>query len=314
MVKLFQPNGETVRKTEADPVDVDAKQDPERDVTDSTESDEEESHDIHSITKDDTEETSKHSVTEDPTENELSIEEHDIVIDKTISENLQIGSRTEEIETKENYDETKLNKAQEEEGGEEEKEIETGEDYDEIKLNKAEVDVTDTDTESNDYNNEIDSSTVDIDAESNDCGNKTGIKKFKIGICMKDNVCDIFDFLFENSIKSRMTNITNEKITETNQEDVFFGKTEVHLDKDLTVLNSTKSRQPQNLEKKWILYSRGRVWVQYLSFAVGHHRMPYRRWPTQFCSIYIYSVYVYILFISKRVWGHYGELISVKIQ
>ena len=31
-------------------------------------------------------------------------------------------------------------------------------------------------------------------------------------------------------------------------------------------------------------------------------------------SIYIYSVYIYILFISKRVWGHYGELISVKIQ
>ena len=251
MVKLFQPKGETVRKTEANPVDVDAKQDPERDVTDSTESDEEDSHDIHSITEDDTEETSKHSVTEDPTENELSIEEHDIVIDKTISENLQIGSHTEEIETKENYDETKLNKAQEEEGGEEEKEIETGEDYDETKLNKAEVDVTDTDTdtESNYYNNEIDSSTVDIDAESNDCGNKTGIKKFKIGICMKDNVCDIFDFLFENSIKSRMTNITNEKITETNQEDVFFGETEVHLDNDLTVLNSTKSRQPQNLEK-----------------------------------------------------------------
>ena len=106
MVKLFQPNGETVRKTEADPVDVDAKQDPERDVTDSTESDDEESHDIHSIAKDDKEETSKHSVTEDPTENELSIEEHDIVTDKTISENLQIGSRTEEIETKENYDET----------------------------------------------------------------------------------------------------------------------------------------------------------------------------------------------------------------
>ena len=64
----------------------------------------------------------------------------------------------------------------------------------------------------------------------------------------------------------------------------------------------------------WILYSRGRVWVQYLSFAVGHRQMPYRQWPTQFRSIYIYSVYVYVLFISKRVWGHYGELISVKIQ
>ena len=31
-------------------------------------------------------------------------------------------------------------------------------------------------------------------------------------------------------------------------------------------------------------------------------------------SIYIYSVYIYILFISKRVWGHYGELISVKFS
>ena len=29
-------------------------------------------------------------------------------------------------------------------------------------------------------------------------------------------------------------------------------------------------------------------------------------------SIYIYSAYIYILFISKRVRGHYGELISVK--
>ena len=64
----------------------------------------------------------------------------------------------------------------------------------------------------------------------------------------------------------------------------------------------------------WILYSRGRVWVQYLSFAVGHRRMPFRRWPTQFRSIYIYSVYVYVLFISKRVWGHFGELISVKFR
>ena len=30
---------------------------------------------------------------------------------------------------------------------------------------------------------------------------------------------------------------------------------------------------------------------------------------------YLYlNVYIYILFISKRLWGHYGELISVKIQ
>ena len=30
---------------------------------------------------------------------------------------------------------------------------------------------------------------------------------------------------------------------------------------------------------------------------------------------YLYlNVYIYVLFISKRVWGHYGELISVKIQ
>ena len=31
-------------------------------------------------------------------------------------------------------------------------------------------------------------------------------------------------------------------------------------------------------------------------------------------SIYIYSVYTYILFISKRAWGHYGELIAVKFS
>ena len=63
---------------------------------------------------------------------------------------------------------------------------------------------------------------------------------------------------------------------------------------------------------KWtcFFYPWGRVWVQYLSFAVGHHRLAYRWWPTQFHSIYIYSVYIYVLFISKRVWGHYGELIS----
>ena len=65
---------------------------------------------------------------------------------------------------------------------------------------------------------------------------------------------------------------------------------------------------------RWILYCRVRVWVQYLSFAGYHRPLPYRRWPTQFHSIYIYSVYIYVLFISKRVWGHYGELISVKIQ
>ena len=29
--------------------------------------------------------------------------------------------------------------------------------------------------------------------------------------------------------------------------------------------------------------------------------------------LYIQCLY-YVLFISKRVWGHYGELISVKIQ
>ena len=32
----------------------------------------------------------------------------------------------------------------------------------------------------------------------------------------------------------------------------------------------------------WILYSRGRVWVQYLSSAGSHHPSPYWRWPTQF--------------------------------
>ena len=30
---------------------------------------------------------------------------------------------------------------------------------------------------------------------------------------------------------------------------------------------------------------------------------------------YLYlNVYIYVLFISKRVWGHYGELISVKFS
>ena len=65
---------------------------------------------------------------------------------------------------------------------------------------------------------------------------------------------------------------------------------------------------------EWILYCRVRVWVQYLSFAGYHRQSPYQRWLTQFRSIYIYSIYIYILFISKRVLGHYGELISVKIK
>ena len=65
---------------------------------------------------------------------------------------------------------------------------------------------------------------------------------------------------------------------------------------------------------QWILYCRVRVWVQYLSFTGYHRPSPYWWWQTQFHSIYIYSVYIYVLFISKRVWGHYGELISVKTQ
>ena len=253
-----------IGKTE-DPVDVDAEQNPKTDVTDTTESDEEESNEIHSITendsketsehstedqeetsehsikedseetsehstedqeetsehsiKEDSEETSEHSIVEDPTENELSVEEHDIVMDKTINENIRISSRAEKVQTHET---------------------------------KADVDVTDTDTESDDYNNEIDSSTVDIDTESNDCGSKIGIKKFRIGpfgICTKDNVCDIFEFLFGKSVKSRLTNITNEKMTETDQEDVFFGETVAHSDEDLTGFNSTKLKEPKKLEK-----------------------------------------------------------------
>ena len=254
-----------IGKTE-DPVDVDAEQNPETDVTDTTESDEEESNEIHSITEDDSketsehsikedseetsehsikedleetfehstedqeetsehsikedsEETSEHSIVEDPTENELSVVEHDIVMDKTINENIRISGRTEEVQTH---------------------------------GTKAVVDATDADTESDDSNNEIDSSTVDIDTESNDCGNKIGIKKFRIGligICSKDNVCDIFEFLFGKSVKSRLTNITNEKMTETNQEDVFFGETVVHSDENLTGFNSTKLKQPQKFEK-----------------------------------------------------------------
>ena len=248
-----------IGKTEADPVD--AEPNPETDVTDTTESDEEEANDVHGITENDPKETSEHSITEnpeetsehsttedqeeitkhsimedpgetskhsvveDPTENEQSVEDHDIVINKPIDEKIRKGSSAEEVETQ---------------------------DYDETQFNKAEVDVTDTDTESDDYNNEIDSSIVNIDAESKDCGNKIGIKTFKIGpigICTKDNVCDIFDFLFEKSVKSRLANITNEKIIETSQEDVFFGETVTHSDEDLIGFNSTKLKQPQKVEK-----------------------------------------------------------------
>ena len=145
------------------------------------------------------------------------------MIGETNSDDRQVGGPAEEVETEENYDETELNK----EG----------------------VDVTDNDTEPNDEN---DSNTVNADAESNDRGNKIGIKKFKIGpigICLKNNVCDIFDFLFGKSINYRLTNITKENMTETNQKDVYFGETVADSDEDLTVLNSTESKQPEKLKK-----------------------------------------------------------------
>ena len=44
------------------------------------------------------------------------------------------------------------------------------------------------------------------------------------------------------------------------------------------------------------------------------YRPPPNAVPVVAVSIYTYSVYIYILFISNSVWGHSGELISVKIQ
>ena len=57
-----------------------------------------------------------------------------------------------------------------------------------------------------------------------------------------------------------------------------------------------------------------KLFLSLSSPPVFEFRPPLKQHSAVAISIYIYSVYIYILFISKRVWGHYGKLISVKIQ
>ena len=59
---------------------------------------------------------------------------------------------------------------------------------------------------------------------------------------------------------------------------------------------------------RWILYSRGRVWVPHRSLSSGHRRNSILRWPFLFMStVFIFTFYLYLREYGVTMGAHFSK-------